>query len=522
MLRPKIILTLFWYLAKNRTINPLLKRRSGQAMIILVASLFIINAVEYSQNLYSSTSMLDSMKPFLHSLGLNHVSIALIVSAILTAYTIYVLFRGKPIYIPEEIYETVLSQPVDLEEYMLANILETISGPVILLPAFLGLALFGLFMTNNPLRAILFMFGNLIILSAVIIIDTLFTLVRRKTGRKYLFIGLLIGILLAGIAHSVVIHSYSPIFALPYIPVAYALVAPIASSIEISQATLLLIIGYTEIIGLAIIASFLARGIGIEDLSPKKYYRGKVFEGGKIRIKFGGPSEILYSYLFMGRIFNPKHLGGLATITVISIIAGFVASTYFGGTASGVNAYFVEFFIPMMTGMALYSLSAQVIAWDLRCYWLYRVYAIDMAPVAAALISRLAVYCVEAGLVMLAGVSAYFHDPSMIIITAYYVPGGIIAGAIQLMILSYMASKKQVIRETPAGIYTVEGFTAVLLEVVIIVIFMSISGLAFYLHSVSLEALVIGAITSLLTAYPLHRFLRRIVGDMMTYYDILF
>ncbi|NPA98210.1 MAG: hypothetical protein GXO43_02420 [Crenarchaeota archaeon] len=521
MLRPRVILTLFWYLAKNRTINPLLKRRSGQAMIVLVTAIFIINAVEYTQNLYSSPSLLVSMEPFLHSLGLNHVTISLIISAILIAYTIYVLFRGKPIYIPEEIYETVLSQPVDLEEYMLANILETISGPILLLPAFLGLALFGLFMTNDPLRAILFMFGSLIILSAVIIIDTLFTLVRRKTGRKRLFIVLFIGILVASVVHSLVIHGYSPILALPYMPIAYALVAPLATSIEVSQATLSLIIGYSEIIGLALIASFLARRIGIEDLSPKSFYRGKIFEGGKAKIKFGSPSEILYSYLFTGRIFNPKHLGGLIIIMAVSIIAGLAASAYFG-VASQINAYFIEFFIPMMTGMALYSLSAQVIAWDLRCYWLYRVYAIDMAPVAAALISRLATYCVGAGLVMLAGLSAYFHDPSMIIITAFYVPGGVIAGAIQLMILSYMASKKQVIRETPAGIYTVEGFTAVMLEIVIIIIFMSISGLAFYLHSISVEALAIGAVISLFTAYPLHRFLRRIVGDMMTYYDILF
>ena len=520
MTRPRIVLHVAWYLVKNRAINPFLKKRSGQILLVLIVAIFLINSLQYLIGAAPSRTVLDAVRPYLHGLGLDHSSIAVLISGFLTIYTIYTLIKGKPIYLREEEYEVLLSQPIGLDEFMLANIISILVSPLILAPAFFGLALFGMVFTGDPVRGILVMLGGLILLSGTIMIEILFKLAVRKTGHKLPLIILFIALLAAGITHSLIAGTYSLILGIPYMPIAASLVYPFSKSVSLAGAIAVLFLGYVEIGGLSLITSVLSRRIDIEDLSPRSPVNIKLVEGGVPRIKYGSPRNILYSYLFTSRVLSSKHLLGLMILLFVAGLAGLVARRL-TGIPGGASIVFIEIFIPMMIGMALYTLSSHVLAMDLRCYWLYRTYVIDMAPVAGAIISKLAVNSVEAAAIMLLGLSLYMNKIHLLLMIPYYLPAGIAGSALQLITLSYLASKRQVIRETTAGIYSVEGLTAVLLEIIAIAVFMGISSLAFYLSGQALLVLVAGGIISIIVSYPLLRFAERIIGDIMTYYDVL-
>ncbi len=520
MMRLRIILYISWYLVKNRAINPFLKKRSGQILLVIITALLLVNAIQYYSRPMANKTILDAARPLLHSFRLNHYTLTILISSFLIIYTIYTLIKGKPIYLREEEYEVLLSQPIGLDEFMLANIISILVSPIILTPAFLGLALVGMAFTGDPLRGVLVMFGGLILLLGTIMIEILFKLVVRKTGHKLLLVMSFIALLLAGIMHSLLTGTYSVILGIPYMPVVACLVYPFSKSISLTGVATILLLGYAEIVGFSLIASVLSRRIDIEDLSPRAAVNVRLLEGEMPHIKYGSPRSILYSYLFTSRILNKKHLLGLAVLIVAAGAAGFMARRLMG-IPEDADEVFIEIFVPMMIGMALYTLSSHVLAVDLRCYWLYRTYAIDMAPVAGAVISKLAVNSVEAAIIMFVGLSLYMNRIYLLLTIPYYLPAGIAGAAIQLITLSYQASKRQVIRETTAGIYTVEGLTAVLLEIIVIVMFMGISGLAFYLSSQPLPVLAIGGIASIAVSYPLLRFVERIIGDIMTYYDVL-
>ncbi len=520
MTRPRIVLHIAWYLVKNRAINPFLKKRSGQILLVLMTGLFLINSLQYLVGAAQGRTVLDAVRPYLHGLGLDHCSIAVLISGFLIIYTIYTLVRGKPIYLREEEYEVLLSQPISLDEFMLANIISILVSPLVLAPAFFGLALFGMVFTGDPIRGVLVMFGGLILLSGAIMIEILFKLAVRKTGHKLLLIIMFIALLAAGITHSLIAGTYSLILGIPYMPIAASLVYPFSKSVSLAGAIAVLLLGYVEISGLSLVASVLSRRIDIEDLSPRSIVNIKLVEGGVPRIRYGSPRSILYSYLFTSRILGSKHILGLTVLLSVAGLAG-LATRGLLGVPGDTGIAFIEFFIPMMIGMALYSLSSHVLAMDLRCYWLYRTYVIDMAPVAGAIISKLAVNSVEAAAIMLLGLSLYMNKIRLLLMIPYYLPAGIAGAALQLITLSYLASKRQVIRETTAGIYSVEGLTAVLLEVIVIAVFMGVSSLAFYLSGQPLPVLVAGGIISIIVSYPLLRFVERIIGDIMTYYDVL-
>ncbi len=519
MIRLRIVLEILWYLVKNRALNPFLKKRSGQILLALITSLYIINAYQYLSGI-DNDNIYSSLVPLMHRYGLDHYSLTILVSGFLIVYTIYILIQAKPIYLREEEYEILLSQPIDLEEFMLANILSVLVSPLVLVPAFLGLALMGMVFTGDPLRGILVMVGSLIFLSGLIIIEILFKLLARRTRLRLLITVFFTALLFIGAMDSLRRNGFSLILGIPYMSISACLIFPFSRSISLADILLILVLGYAEIAGFSLIASVFSKRIGIEDLSPKTPANIKLLEGQKPLIKYGSPRKILYSYLFISRILNRRHLLGLSIFVVIACIAGLLARRV-AGIPMEASGYFVEVFVPLMIGMALYTESSYVLAMDLRCYWLYRTYAIDMAPVAGAIVLKLATHSVEAATVMFAGLSLYMDKAQLLFMIPLYFPAGILGASLELISLSYLASKRQVIRETMAGIYTVEGLTAVLLEIIVIAVFMAISGLAFYLSSQSLLVLIIGGIASIGISYPLLRFAERIIGDMMNYYDVL-
>ncbi len=525
------------YLIKNYLINPFLKSfRKKHALIagILVAIVILAAIVIFAifappepegGNSSSSASIRKSMI----ALRLNKYVIIDVVSSALTLIMVFEVIRGRiTISVMEEAeYEVLLAQPLDMETYFLGRFVKDTVWMFTFTAWYVSLIPIATDLSKGRSKAVLLPVSIFLMTSYLSALDTLISELKIiwREKKDYLRLTALLYIIISA-AHSLLARRISPLISAPFIFLARSIVycATISESI---LDVLLSLGGGTFVLILILLAEMkLADRISPEYVKPASILmKEKKFKKRERRKIYSlGSSESVFNYLFRWEIVNRRHIITLALILLATGLPAYILRRFLVaklGISIETLQFLSLFLIPLLASEALSFLINSSMAKDLAAFWIYRVYARDLKPIARSLMLKYAFYLSEAFLVI-SVYDAITASPSMILMPLIILPLTILMAFLLLAVVTYLASRRRIIRQAPVGLYMLEELAASLVMVIVISIYMvSDILMKFLLPTIPDIELAVICLVSLVLALILHKILTESLSDLMFSYDVL-
>jgi len=531
-------LTVMKYSLKNTVINPVIRSKSGIAYVALMVVGFtaLLASLTLSPNPNTSggTPMSHDLRAFLIAHGLNRFVIADIVSATLMTLTTLALILTPPnVPVREAEYELVLTQPIEIRDFIVGKALAGIAQQFIFLPYVLSMLVFASFLAPNPAKALLAVLSFLFLSAYFALLDVatnLVALVLAKRGLRRVFRAACLTYLMIGLAHTALLRYPSPILAAPLKPLATSLTYSLAISPSIAEVAAWLALSIIPIAAVFSLIPSLANVVSVEDLRLIVFpgVARREGEAGKKRrethmltgIDLSSPSGAVMSVVYRSAILNTTHLRALAAAVGVPVAICLAVRYFMPAWVTGAAGFTVSIFIPLMTALMLTSVLNAVIVNDLMTYWIYRVYLMRMKPVATALLLKIATYTLEAVAVMAASIAALTLNPLNLLLIPVTAPAVMLTSFATLALVTYFASKRKVVKQAPSGMYVMESSIVFIVELFFITTLMGASALTQVLATINATALLITTSVAVVVAAALTLGLREALAKLMERYDI--
>lgn len=526
------------YSLKNTAINPVIRSKSGIAYIVLMAvgftALLASLILSPNPNASEGTPISHDLRAFLITHGLNRFIIADIASATLMSLTTLAFILTPPnVPVREAEYELVLTQPIEIRDFVVGKALVSVVQQFIFLPYLLSMLVFASFLAPNPAKAMLATLSLILITTYFALLDAatnVVALVLAKRGLRRVFRVACLAYLIAGLVHTALLRWPSLILTVPLKPLANALIYSLAISPSITEAVTWLALSIIPITVAFLLIPTLADVVDVEDLKPialpgAARREGEARKRGREAYLLKGldtssPDKAVMSVIYYSAILSTNHLKAVAAAVGVPAAICLVVRYFLPAWVAGVTGFALSFFIPLMTAIMLTSLLNVVIVNDLMTYWIYRVYLMRMKPVATALLLKIATYTLEAVAVMAASIAALTLNPFNLLLIPVTAPAVVLTSFAALALITYFASKRKVVKQAPSGMYVMESSIVFIVELFFIATLMGASALTQVLAAINATALLITASVAVATAATLTLGLREALTKLMERYDI--
>ncbi len=532
-------LTVMKYSLKNTAINPVIRSKSGIAYMVFMAVGFTALLASLTLGPSSNTSegmpMNHDLRAFLIAHGLNRFIIADIASAVLMALTALVFILTPPnVPVREAEYELVLTQPIEIRDFIMGKALVSVAQQFVFLPYVLSMLVFASILAPNPAKAVLATLSLVLISAYFALFDAatkVVALVLAKRGLRRVFRVAFLAYLIIGLAHTALLRWPSPILTAPLKPLAASLIYSLAISPSITEVVTWLALSIIPTAAALLLIQALADVVGVEDLKPvalpgASRREGRARRGGKgvhmLRgLDLSSPGRAVMSVMYYSAILSIAHLETLAVAVGVPAAVCLAVRYFMPAWITGVAGFAVSIFIPLMTAITLTSVLNTVIVNDLMTYWIYRVYLARMKPVATALLLKITTYTLEAVAVMATSTTILTHNPLNLLLIPVTAPAAVLTSFAALALVTYFASKRKVVKQAPSGMYVMESSIVFIIEFFFIITLMGASTLTQALATISATVLMTTASTAVATAVALTLGLREALAKLMERYDIV-
>ncbi len=532
-------LTVMKYSLKNTAINPVIRSKSGIAYMVFMAvgftALLASLALSPNPNTSEGAPISHDLRVFLAAHGLNRFVIADAVSAVLMALTVLVAILTPPnVPVREAEYELVLTQPIEIRDFIMGKALVSVVQQFIFLPYILSMLVFASFLAPNPAKALLATLSLILITTYFALLDVatnVLALALAKQGLRRAFRVACLAYLVAGLTHTSLLRQLSPILTIPLKPLATSLIYSLAVSPSVTKVVAWLALSAIPVAVVFLIIPPLASAVSVEDLKPvalpgtarregeakKRGRRAYLLKG----LDMSSPEKAVMSVIYYSAILNTSHLKVVAVVMSVSTVTCLAVRYFFPVWVAGIVGFAVNFFIPFMTAMMLTAILNTVITNDLMTYWAYRIYLMRMGPVAKALLLKTVTYSLEAVVVMATLITALTLNPLNLLLIPVMVPAAVFTSFTALALVTYFASKRKVVKQAPSGMYMMESSVVFIVEVIFIAAFMSASALTQVLASINATLLLaVIALVAAVVGVTLTPALKEALAKLMERYDI--
>ncbi len=527
-------LTISKYLIKNYIVNPFLKGLRRKAILIIalavmvgiIAAAIVISSTSAPEN-ESNESLGPSIRGSLLALGLNKFAIIDLISASLMLMILLGAITGKAaITVMEEAeYEILLAQPLDMETYFLGRFLRDTAQMLAFTAWYIAFVPIAMDLSGGNPKAALLPISILLLTAYLSALATLIHELKITWRGDYIRL-IASSYALISIIHSILSWGISPLLSVPFRPLAESIVycATISEGtsdvlLSIGEGLLILLLMLLLDLGLAgrISPEYIKPASALMKVKKKKPKRNAEFYSRD-------PRKAIFNYIFRLEVLNIKHI---ATISLITLITWF--TTYFLkevasgklGILFGSFQFISIFLIPLLVSEALAFLINASMARDLAALWIYRVYAKDLKPMAESLMMKYALYLSEAFLVISVFDAVASSNFLMLFLPLLMLPLTVLIACILLMIVTYLASKRRIVKQAPSGLYMLEELAAGLLMLVVIPVYMiSDLLLKIALSLLSSSEAVFLSLVAVISSWLLLKLLTSPLADIISSYDI--
>ncbi len=527
-------LTVAKYLIKNYVINPFLRglrKRlaliSGILAVIVILIVILVVLIPPPEKVSNASS--PSLRGSIIALGLNKDILIDIIGSILTfMITISIVQERAAISVMEEAeYEVLLAQPLDLGTYFLGRFMRDTVQMLAFTVWYFSLVPMALDLSGGRLKAALLPASIFILTAYLSALATMISELKILWRERWVYIRLAsILYVLLSVAHSFLIQRISPLLSAPFIFLARSIVYCATISESIYDVLLSLGEGSLILFLILVVELKLAERISPEYIKPtsvliKEKRRGK----RKTReIYSSDPRKSIFNYLFRWEVVNRRHMATLSFIVLATGILTYILKEFLviklGALAESLQ-FISIFLIPLLVSEAVSFLINSSMARDLAAFWIYRVYARELEPVAEGLMLKYIFYLSEAFLVI-SIYDAIVTSPLMLLMPLIVLPLTVIMAFLLLMSVTYLASKRRIVRQAPVGLYMLEDLATGLVMVMVISIYMISDVLIkILLPTIPSFELVIVCASSLILALILHKVLVTSLSDIIFSYDLL-
>ena len=520
------------YMVKEYVVNLVLKRRSGliaTSLVVLGIIVFLVATLLGDSGGQGGSNIARELRAYMLSIGLNKNSIMDIGSlAILLTIICGLLVGGRKILVSEAEYELVLSQPISMPTYIAGRMLHIVARSLMAMPVFFWFVPLCMDFNNGNPKAFLIplsitlaaIFGN-ICMDAVILADN----VLNKLGyRGYLRIGLAI-YLVAGLVHSFETGYVSPLLTTPFRSLMELLVYPFTLTETLADILAPLCKTLVALLLMSALTLRLSRYVDPEDIMPlERVIASKQVEGLRKKhrplIVSKSPSTTVWLFIFKRNITSFIHVRNLFIALTVTATISFIVKTLVPVDLLSLALFAAPILITMLTVMFV-SVIGFTLAEDIRVYWIYRVYLVEMESVAKSLLAKYVAYLTELLLVTAIAYTILTNNILYLLYPLTVLPSAVITGFLMLATLSYFMSKKKIVKHLPTGMNIVEELVAGIISA-IVAVSIAASLVSFnILLAYPPIVIIVSTATSLVLALLLYTLLAKILSKIMQTYDII-
>ncbi len=531
-------LTIAKYLIKNDFINPVIKSRGGLLTIVFMACFIVVIAivgatsVTHPHKHLSGSGRVLPLYLFLARYGLTKEVITDLLSTLLIIATTYALFlgRSKSLIIKEEIYELIMSQPISIDDVLIARVIYDAAFPITSLAPFLLFIVLITAGTVGILKSVLIIPSSVILLLYITVITDLGRAFRVVASNSLIKVCRVVTItyLVIGLTHSLMIKGISLILTTPLRPLAASLTYPLARSSTLLDTSLAIAGSSTLITAYVLLMLLLSNYLSTEDFKPLEQLlkegvrRGRSLVGTEVK----GAGGAVKAYLLGTSILNLSHVRNY--LILVSAAAGFsVVIKYLIYEVLRINwllkavPYLTTFAIPLVVGIMTSSIVSEILANDLLAYWIYRVYAGRMYEVAKALMIKYATYLLEALLIIAVIDSVLSSNLMYLLLPLASLSTVAFASFTILVAIAYIASKRRAIKEAPIKGHILEELAILIVELIIIASLVITELIFDSIALLSTLLMITYVISSIAVASVLHFLLAKVLSKVMETYDVI-
>ena len=537
-------LTVAKYLLKNYVINPFIKRFKTVVLGAVVIGIIVGGVVavtialspgepeaQVNQTEDSGLSLGRSLRETLLRAGLDKRDLIAGVSAMLALTFLLMVTLGKAaIRVMEEAeYELLLAQPLDMGTYVLGRELAEFAQVSLMgLPYLSFVPLAYELNGGNMSKAALFPLALLTVMAFLSVLSTLINVVKiMARGRERLLRLAMLAYFSAGAAHSLLSWGISPMLSLPFRPMAEALVYCATISESVSHVLARWGLSVAIILGLEAVVIRLADRTSPEHVRPvSELVRESWAKAARREISLYSPDPgaALFRFAFSIEVLSLRHLRNLAAVAVTSGVIGFIllrVGPKFGLEPSAAS-FAVSFMVPLIVGEMAMIIVGAVMARDLAAMWVFRVYALELRPLASGLILKYATYLSEAFLAIGIFDAVLLGQPQALLLPVAVLPITMFMVLLLLVSTCYLASKRRVVRQMPTGLYMFEDVALLVISILVMPAYM-LATLLFteiLLPRLTFQATLLTLAASALLSWALHEASKRILAEAMRIWDL--
>jgi len=467
------------YRIKAMIVNPLLKRRSGLVVLALMVGLAammvlaLLHSAAPSEGVREGESTLvRAVRSFLRSRGIAK-DLLVDAAAALTTAAVLLTMLGRPVMVVEDAdYELLLAQPLKVREYLtglfLANLVHTAVFSVYLLGAAPMAAQF----SGNLAKSVLILPAFMVVCVQAMVITHVLSALRVALNRGGLGWVPRVAVpayLAAAAAHSAWLGRPSPLLSLPLRPAMAALVYCFTRAEEVGD--VLLNLGYQLPVLLVTVAlqQWCFGLVTPEDVAST----ASPASGGAQRVRVGYGGAVVYQYIVLGGVLNPRHMAALGLAVALCYAAGRGLAAL--GLVPGdllASPFLWTFLLPFIVAEAMGIYITAMLAADLPPLWIYRVYSAGPARVAGALVLKYSLCITECVLVLAVLEHSLGGDPTCLWMPVALAPVSVLASSLLVLLACLMASRRLVVKRLPSGPSVVEEVTSLVIIAFLIPLFM--------------------------------------------------
>ncbi|RLE68460.1 MAG: hypothetical protein DRJ43_05560 [Thermoprotei archaeon] len=531
-------LTITKYLLKNYVINPFVKKFKKALLSIAVIGLIMgvvvfapITLLDHEANKTEGQPFKESFREILLRLGLNKYKLVDILSSLLTLSPLLMVITGKAAIrvIEEAEYELLLAQPLDMSTYVLGrSFMELAQMTLMSLPYFGFVPLISQISGGNWGKAFLFPPVLLTIIAYFSVISTLVNVIRISFMEKeWLMKFTCLAYLLIAAFHSILTLRPSPLLKLPFRYLAEAAIYCATISEDLQGVLIRWELSLGILVLLLLLTVKLAGRVPAEYVRPiselMKEARSKAFKTGA-SLYSADPEEALFRYVFSFDVLTLTHLRNLLIVLAVSGGSGLVflhVAPKLGFDPR--NASFITtFIIPLMVSEMASFLVGQAIAKDLSAMWMFRVYALELKPLASGLLLKHSMYFSEAFLTIALFDAIVREDPRLLLEPLIVLPITIFTSFVLLVVTTYLASKRKIVKQMPTGLYMFEDIALLVVTVIVILTYFSATLLfkEVLIPNFTFQTASLSILLSIIISWALHKASSRILADVTRLYDL--
>ncbi|RLF04870.1 MAG: hypothetical protein DRK00_05730 [Thermoprotei archaeon] len=482
-------LTVAKYLIKNYIVNPFL-RRLRRALLFFIALIIVGGAIGLAMYLATPSpeeaeeALHMSLRRELHSLGINKRVAIDFLSLALTLALIAAALRGRAyLTVAEEAeYEVLLAQPITMAEYVIGRSLLSFAQTALFSPAYAFMipAIYDL-SGGNLIKALLF--PAAVLLSTAFIsfaTDLVASLKAVLRERERLLKVATYAYLVVGVSHSLAIRYASPLLTAPAKLVAEPVVY-CATVIEPWQLVATeLTIEALMVTGILSALAGISRRLQPELVKPvSEVLRESAGERRSRAMYSPSPGRALFNQVFLFEFTSPSHLRNVGIGVSVAALCGYLFSHVLN-VPRLIPRFAADIAMLLVIAQLVGLIASMILARDLASLWIYRVYALSLAPLAKGLLLKYTLYFSEVLLAFSAFNAVASWEPVSLLYPIVALPISLTASFLLLALLSYIASKRRIVKQAPTGLYFFEELAVAIVYAVVIPL-IAMSGVIFRL-----------------------------------------